>query len=216
MTQRAYSPKDIARIRIKELPLEGKWQESFGLPSRYDTWFISGQSASGKSAFSMQLSKELCRYGYVLYISLEEGVGKTFKDRMARERMDEVQGRFRVITDSDIDALKARLKKPRSGNFIIVDSIQYSEWLYPQIKDLVDSFPRRCFIFISQEYRGKPMGKGAERVRYMAGVKVRTIGFKAFCQGRSIGSAAAPYTIWEEGVIATSNNKATTSNNKEE
>ncbi len=44
------------------------------------------------------------------------------------------------------------------------------------------------------------------RLKYMADVKVRVMGYKAYCQGRAIGEAGAYYTVWEEGVMKTSNN----------
>ena len=201
MAKRAFSPKEIANIKIKELPLEGKWEEAFGHPSFYETWFIAGQSASGKSSFVMQLAKMLCGFGSVLYLSLEEGVGKSFQDRLKRFHMEEVQGRFRVILEESREDLIERLKKPKSATFIVVDSFQYAGWEYPETKALVDEFPKKCFIFISQESKGRPFGNAAVRLKYMAGVKVRTIGFRAYCQGRFVNGSDSYYTVWEEGAM---------------
>lgn len=61
----------------------------------------------------MQLAKELCSYGGVLYLSYEEGVSKSFQDRINRYKMNEVQGKFRVATDDTLDDLRARLKNAR-------------------------------------------------------------------------------------------------------
>lgn len=206
MAKRAYSPKEIAAIRIKELPLEGKWKDAFGCPGLYETWFIAGASASGKSSFVMQFAKMLCGIGSVLYLSLEEGVGLSFQQRLKRFKMDEVQGRFRVVVDDNIENLKERLNRPKSPSFVIVDSFQYAGWDYESTKALVELFPKKSFIFISQEDKGRPMGKPAVRLKYMAGVKVRTIGFRAYCQGRFSGDAASYYTIWEDGAIRVWNN----------
>lgn len=71
--KRAYSPKDIAAKKWVTLPWGEKWNKPFGFPAENASWFISGASASGKSSFVMQLSKELCKYGLVLYLSYEEG-----------------------------------------------------------------------------------------------------------------------------------------------
>lgn len=206
MAKRAYSPKEIAAIRIKELPLEGKWKDAFGCPGLYETWFIAGASASGKSSFVMQFAKMLCGIGSVLYLSLEEGVGLSFQQRLKRFKMDEVQGRFRVVVDDNMENLKERLNRPKSPSFVIVDSFQYAGWDYESTKILVEQFPKKSFIFISQEDKGRPMGKPAVRLKYMAGVKVRTIGFRAYCQGRFSGDAASYYTIWEDGAIRVWNN----------
>ena len=206
MAKRAYSPKEIAAIHIKELPLQGKWEAAFGCPGLYETWFIAGASASGKSSFVMQFAKMLCGIGSVLYLALEEGVGLSFQQRLKRFKMDEVQGRFRVVVDDSIEALKERLKRPKSPSFVIVDSFQYACWDYASTKELIEEFPRKSFIFISQEYKGQPMGKAAVRLRYLSGVKIRTIGYRAYCEGRFVGEAASYYTIWEDGAIRVWNN----------
>ena len=206
MATKAYSPKDIEKKQWKCLPWGTKWSEPFGEPPMTETWFVVGPSASGKSSFVMQLAKELCCFGTVLYVSYEEGVSHSFKERIQRYHMDEEQGKFRVVTDDTLEDLTARLAKKRSAKFVIVDSFQYAGWTYEETKALVDRFKHKSFIFVSQEYKGQPMGKPAARLRYMAGMKIRVAGYKAYCQGRYTGDAGSFFTVWEEGVIRTSNN----------
>ena len=206
MAKRAYSPREIAKKKYKTLQWELLWSEPFGNPCINETWFISGASASGKSSFVMQLAKELCKQGTVLYLSYEEGVNQSFKERIQLFNMNEVQGRFRVAVDDTLEELTERLSRPKSPQFVIVDSFQYADWTYEQVKGLVEKFSRKSFLFISQEYKGQPMGKPASRLKYMAGIKVRVVGYKAFCQGRFTGEPGSFYTVWEDGVIKTSNN----------
>ena len=71
---------------------------------------------------------------------------------------------------------------------------------------MMKRFPQKGFVFISQEYKGQPMGKAAIRLRYIADMKVRVAGYKAYCQGRSAGEPGNYYVVWEEGVLMTSNN----------
>ena len=66
-------------------------------------------------------------------------------------------------------------------------------------------FPQKGFVFISQEYKGQPMGKAAIRLRYISDMKIRVAGYKAYCQGRSAGNPGNCYVVWEEGVLMTSN-----------
>lgn len=204
--KRAYSPKEIIKKTYKTLPWGGKWKSAFGLPEENSTWFISGASASGKSSFVMQLAYELTHYGGVLYESYEEGLNQSFQERLKRFEMDKRQGMFRVATDDTITDLRNRLQRRHSAKFIIVDSFQYAGWTYPETKALVDTFPTKSFIFISQEAKGQPLGKTAIRLKYMAGVKVRVVGFRAFCQGRFNPDAGNSFVVWEEGVLRTSNN----------
>ena len=154
----------------------------------------------------MQLAYELTHYGQVLYLSYEEGLNQSFQERMLRFELDKRQGWFRVATTDTMDELTARLKRRHSAKFIIVDSFQYTGWTYPETKALVDMFPRKSFFFISQEVKSQPLGKSAVRLRYMAGVKVRVVGFRAYCQGRFNPDAGNSFVVWEEGVLRTTNN----------
>lgn len=206
MGKRAFSPKDVLSKTYKTLPWGEEWRAAFGDVPENETWFVSGASASGKSSFVMQLARELCQHGSVLYLSYEEGISQSFKERVRRERMEEVQGRFRVVTDDSHEELVARLSRPKSAKFVIVDSFQESGWSYGQAEELIGRFPRKSFIFISQEHKGQPMGKAAARLRYKAGLKVRVSGYRAYCQGRFTGSPGSYYTVWEEGVLRTTNN----------
>lgn len=154
----------------------------------------------------MQLARELCKYGKVLYMSYEEGVNQSFQRRMGYLKMNEVQGKFLVSLGESYEDFVARLKRPKSPKFVVVDSIQRTEWDYKQIEDLIEKFPRKCFIFVSMEYKSEPMGKPAMKVKYLTDMKVRVVGYRAYCQGRSIGTAGSYYVVWEDGIIRTSNN----------
>lgn len=205
--KRALTPRDIAAKKWKTLSWSEKWSKPFGFPAENASWFISGASASGKSSFVMQLSKELCNYGTVLYLSYEEGVNQSFQRRMGYLKMNEVQGRFRVAVGETYEEVIERLKRPKSPKFVVVDSVQRTEWEYKQIEELVTVlFPKKCFIFVSMEYKSQPMGKPAMKTKYLADMKVRVVGYKAYCQGRAIGEAGSYYVVWEEGIIQTSNN----------
>lgn len=197
---RAYSPSDVENLRIPEIPFSGEWERAFGRPSLFERWFIDGESASGKSTFVMLLGKKLCEYKKVVYVSLEEGVNLSFKRRMKRLHMDEVNRRFIVLVGETLEQLAERLKKPKSPHFVIIDSVQYTGLNFAKIKALLlDQFPRKSFIFVSQNYKGEPKGKTANDLKYDAGVKISTRGYRAYCTGRYIDDAAAYFTIWEEG-----------------
>lgn len=198
---RAYSPTEIENLRIPELPLDGEWEAAFGRPSRYERWFIDGESASGKSTFVMLLSKKLCQYGRVDYVSLEEGTSLSFKNRIERLRMKEVAGSFKVVTGVTVAEIVERLRRPKSANFVVIDSVQYLDVRsFERLKKLLlDRFPRKGFVLVSQVYKGRPKGKLADDLRFDCGVKIHTQGYRAYCQGRFSDDAAAYYTIWEDG-----------------
>ena len=206
MSKRAYSPKEVMAKTYRTLEWDGEWADAFGQPEENSTWLIHGPSASGKSSFVMQLAKRLCELGTVLYLSYEEGVSQSMQQRLKRFKMWEVQGRFRLVTDDSLEELSERLRRPKSARFVVVDSYQAAGWEYKPTVELIERFPRKSFIFISQEDKGQPMGKPAKRLKYYAGVKVRVIGYKAYCQGRFIPEAGTFYPVWEEGILRTTNN----------
>ena len=198
---RAYSPVEIERLRIPELPFTGEWERAFGRPSRFERWYVDGASTSGKSSFVMMLSKKLCDFGKVDYISLEEGANLSFKKRINRLRMSDVAGRFKVLTGTTVAELAERLARPKSANFVVIDSVQYLDvQSFARLKRLLlVRFPRKSFILVSQLYKGKPKGKMADDLKFDCGVKVRTKGYRAYCHGRYADDAEAYLTIWEEG-----------------
>lgn len=204
---RALNPRDIAAKKWVTLEWGEKWSRPFGHPAENAMWFICGKSASGKSSFVMQLAKELTNYGSVLYMSYEEGVSQDFQRRMEYLRMWEVGSRFKVAVEDSYEDLIERLKRPKSAQFVVVDSFQESGWHdYPKARDLVRMFPRKSFIFVSQEWKGQPAGKPSGHLRHLASMKVWVSGYKAYCQGRATSEAGSYYTVWEEGIIKTSNN----------
>lgn len=204
--KRAFSPRDIAAKKWKTLPWGDPWIGPFGQPAENASWFISGSSAAGKSSFVMQLGKELCNYGSVLYLSYEEKVNQTFQRRMNYLHMSEVQGKFRVVTDDTLEELKLRLKRPKGPKFIIVDSYQVAGWSYEEAVELMGMFPKKCFVWISQERKSEPMGGWAVKLRYICDMKVRVVGYKATCLGRSVSEVGSSFTVWDEGLIRTTNN----------
>lgn len=206
MAKRVYTPKDIESKKYECFDWDGEWLSAFGNPAMNSRWFVLGPSASGKSSFVMQLAKKLCEYGPTLYMSYEEGVGMEFQRRLKLMKMNEVQGRFVVTPDDTYKEIMDRLSKPKSPRFVVVDSFQVSDWSYEQALELMKRYPQKGFVFISQEYKGQPIGKAATRLRYIADMKIRVAGYKAYCQGRSAGSPGNYYVVWKEGVLMTSNN----------
>lgn len=198
---RAYTPREIGEKRYNTLPWGGEWQRVFGQPAVNELWFISGASAQGKSSFVMQLSKKLCEYGRVLYVSGEEGIRQSFQRRLRLFHMEDVNRRFFIIEDTNMEALTERLAKHKSPRFVVIDSFQVTGWTYEEVLALKERFPQKTFIYISQEYKSAPMGKSAVRLRYIAGVKVRVSGFVALCMGRESENHGRGFVVWEEGAV---------------
>lgn len=212
---RAYNPREVSQKKYEVIKWNGQWRESFGRPAMNETWFISGASAQGKSSFVMQLAKKLCEYGKTLYVSAEEGIRQSFQRRLEMFEMNSVGRKLNIIEDPDINLLKERLSKPKSPRFIIIDSFQMANWTYQDAMELIETFNKKSFIFISQEYKSRPMGADAVRLRYAAGVKIRVSGFMALCSGREKETAGGGgFVVWDEGAIRYGNKIAVEKKNE--
>jgi len=171
--------------------------ESFGKLVNNFIMIVWGMSGNGKSNFIMQFLIPLMEVGNILYIGLEEGFEATMQLNADRNFDQAVHSGKIVFADHEMsyDELVKKLKKKKSPQFIVIDSIQYWNITYDDYKRLKEMFPKKTFIFISHAAGKLPDGKTADKIRYDAGIKVRVEGFVAFIISRYGGSK--PFVINE-------------------
>ncbi|MBE6245568.1 MAG: ATP-binding protein [Bacteroidales bacterium] len=198
---KALSIYQVLSSRHDTLNFDGEWLEAIGNPAACGSWIIWGQSFNGKTAFAMQLAKYLCRFGKVLYNSMEEGVGRSIQVAIERTGMDSVARRFNLLDSEDIDELMLRLSQRKHPKVVIMDSIQYSGINYAQYKEIKKKFNDILWIWISQAEGRLPEGRLANRVRYDAMVKIRVEGYRAYINSRFKADYQGKnyITVWEEG-----------------
>ncbi len=196
--KKALSITDIFRKSYDVLPFEGRWAEAFAQPERVGTWIIWGNSGNGKSTFAMQLCAELSKYGKVLYDSLEEGYSLTFRNKLQLVRNEMDLGKLQVVNE-DIPDLSERLKRRRSADFVVVDSLQYTGMNYREYMKFKNTHPNKLLIFISHADGRNPSGRCAKSVMFDASLKIWVEGYKAFSKGRFIGENGGVFTVWEDG-----------------
>jgi hypothetical protein len=181
------------------LPFDGEFLAAIGQPERSGNWIIGGASASGKTTFIFKLAKYMTRFDRVYYNSLEEGAKRTTQMALERTGMIEARSRF-IITREPIDEMTERLRKRKSPNIVVVDSIQHSMITKREYMILTREFPSKLFIWVTHmDDRNKPVGAIANFVWYDADVKMRTEGYKMFADSRYQDGAPTPYVIWDEG-----------------
>lgn len=195
--RRAVSVTELLNKKFIEMPFEGKFKASFGIPERSGVWLVWGHSGNGKTRFLLQLAKEMAKYGKVAYDTLEEGARLSFQKAIRETNMKELSGRFIILNREPIEELKERLKRRKSPDIIIIDSFQYTGLTKPQYIALKEEFDKKLFIFISHADGKNPSGRPAVFVRYDADVKIRIEGYRAFPVSRYGGGE--PFTIWHEG-----------------
>lgn len=194
---KAKTVKQVLNQNLPVFPFEESWREAFGRPEKTGVWFIWGNSGSGKSAFVMQLAKELCKYGRTLFNSLEEGSGRTMQEALKRYGMISVNNRFNVTSESMAE-MSEKLNKKRSHDFVIIDSFQYTQLTYKEYILLKEAHKDKLLIFISHADGKKPAGRSANSVYYDATLKIWVEGYRAFSKGRFIGPKGS-FDIWPEG-----------------
>lgn len=177
--------------------------EVFGQLTNNFTMTVYGDSSNGKSNLIIQLLKILMPYGEALYISYEEGHEASMAimaDRQFQEA--EHSGRIRFADGQmDIEELRKRLRRKRSEQFIVIDSIQYWRIRWEDFVQLKLEFAnKKSFIFISHARGRKPKGNLAEAILYDSTIKVRVEGFVADVRSRlKLDGNPVPYVIWEDG-----------------
>ena len=195
---RALTVSEMLKKKHATFPFEGKWKSAFGEPEKTGVWLIWGNSGNGKSSFTMQLCKELCKYERVVYDSLEEGNSMTMKQSLVRHGMSDVGSRFNLLDAEPVPELMERLSKRKSWNIAVIDSFQYTQMTYRDYIRLKEQNKDKLLIFISHASGKSPRGSSAVSVMYDATLKIWVEGFKAFSKGRFFGESGE-YTIWDEG-----------------
>ncbi len=203
---RAISNQNVLAARFETADFTGAWLASFGRPELRGTWIIWGDSGSGKTTFTLMLCKYLANFGRVAYDSLEQGLSLSLQRAWERVGMIEAGSNVILLNKEDLPEMTARLRKRKSPEIIIIDSLQYLTKFYmQQLKELKAEFPDKLFVFISQaDKAGKdPDGHIAKKIRYDADVKIKVEGFKAFVTTRyedpERGEGGADFVIWEQG-----------------
>lgn len=203
---RAISNKNVLAAQFETADFDGPFLASFGRPELRGVWLIWGDSGSGKTTFTLQLCKYLAGFRRVAYDSLEQGLSLSLQKAWERVGMAEAGSNIILLNKEDLPELRARLRKRKSPEIIVIDSLQYLDKFYmKQFKDLKAEFPDKLFVFISQaDKAGKdPDGYIAKKIRYDADIKIKVEGFKAFVttryEDRDKGECGEDFIIWEQG-----------------
>lgn len=195
---RALSISDMEAKKYKVLPFSGPLYDAFGTPERRGIGFIWGGSGNGKTGLMLQLAKELAQFGRVGINSLEMGFSMAMRDAIMNAGLLEAKRKI-ILLQEPISELSERLLRPKSPDFIFVDSFQYSGLNYSQYKDFKEKHSHKFTYFISHADGKMPSGRAARSVMYDADFKIWVEGYKAFSKGRYIGPNGGIYTIWHEG-----------------
>lgn len=195
---RTLTAKEILGIRRQSITLGGEWGRCVGTIDRHGVVIIWGNSGNGKSSAVVSLCRELTRYGRTLYVSLEEGYSLSFQNTLRRFDMDSCGSRFQVLDHATPEELVERLSKPRSPEFVVIDSFQYFGLSYKGYLEFKERLGNKLLVFVSHADGRQPSGRAARAVKYDAMLKIWVEGFVAFSNGRFIGETGQA-VLWRQG-----------------
>lgn len=186
---RTFTPKNVLERTPKILPLKGMWREVLGEPERGKMWLIWGREKQGKTWCAMLLFRELAQNESVLYISAEEGLGKSIQDVILRANIDVSNKRCKMKDKVPFEKIREYLKKRYAPKIVIIDNVTvYQDELKKKdIDSLKDDYPDTIFIFIAHEERGEPYTAPAKRISKLADRIIHIEGLTATVGGRLTG-----------------------------
>jgi hypothetical protein len=151
------------------MPFSGEWDKLIGQPERAVVGLYGVIAEMGKHLCT-PVASYITLFTRVVYYSLEEGISESLKRSVILNGV--VGTRKLILLDKEpIPELCERLKKHKSPNVIIVDSIQYSGINYKEYKALRDEFRNKHSYFLSHADGREPAGRTAKSIRYDANVK---------------------------------------------
>lgn len=196
---RAYSVSNVITKKFHPLEFEGEWLECLGKPDKSFSAIIYGGSSNGKTEAAVKFAKNLTNFGKVDYNSLEQGLSKTMQDALLRNHMESCDNTFRLLDRMPFDELIKRFSKPKSADFLLIDSVQYlriTKAQYYQLKELMIA-KKKGIIWISQAKGKLPKGALADDIMFDVDLKLFVEGFKLFPDGR-LNGGGEPFIIWAE------------------
>jgi hypothetical protein len=148
---------DLKKMDFKILDFRDKWNAFFGYPSVTFHCIIHGLPGEGKSTFAIQFAKYLAEnIGRVVYISGEEGITKTLKDKFMNN-----DGISRYLDIADLRTFDDIIKniQPEVYNFIFIDSLDNMRIDAEKMKKIRERYKNSALITISQSTKdGKIRG----------------------------------------------------------
>ena len=191
MAVRAKTINQIYQQRHETLPLGGIFGEVLGEPERDGAWIIYGSEKQGKTWLSVKLADYLSEYMKVLYISAEEGTGANFVNTCRRANLHPGNRMLQFTEYISLDELRNKLDKRRSAQAVFLDNVTiYADELKGGgVRNLLQRYPNKLFIFIAHEDRNEPYTAQARLIRKLAKVVVYVKGLYCSFGGRVPGGA---------------------------
>lgn len=196
---RAYSVSNVLSKKFNPLDFSGEWEATLGKPDKAFSAIIWGGTTNGKTEAAMKLAKYLTNFGKVAYDSLEQGLSSTIQKALIRNHMDTCGNSFILLDREPFEDLLIRMSKPKSPDFLFIDSVQYTRITKAQYYELKELMLKKGkgIIWISQAKGSLPKGALADDIMFDVDLKLWVEGFKLFPDGR-LNGGGEPFVIWAQ------------------
>lgn len=163
------STSELLNRHYKALSFKDKWADFFGCPAITFHCVVHGKPGEGKSTFCMQFAHYLATdFGKTIYISGEEGFGKTMQDKI---RLSNASASDLFICDlRSYDDIMAKIPE-RVYNFIFIDSLDNLGIDAHKMKEIRKRFKDSALITISQSTKDGKM-RGSQELNHDADITV--------------------------------------------
>ncbi len=187
---RAISTKTLFEKKYKEFDFKGVWGQVLGNPEKGKEWLIWGDEKNGKTLFALKLAEYISQFESVMYISAEEGFGKSFQQNAKdRAKIDFKKTKVKWLEYEPLEEVEKILDKRQSPKVVFFDNMTAykDEFMQGRYTKLVKKYPNITMIFIAHEERGEPFTAAAKLCKKLARIIIRVEGMVANITGSCPG-----------------------------
>lgn len=187
MGEKGHGVSSIMSWKFVDQPLPQEWLDHLGAVPQNFSIYVDGDGGQGKTEYLMMLAKVLCIWlnAKVFLNNCEQKKHKGIQISAIRNKFEEIPGgKFIYRGIQDFEKLKAQLRKPNSGRFVIIDSISFFPLNAKQVQELMNEFPKKNFILVAYF---ADAGKN-KSIMHLCDIKVRLVDFVAKCRASRFGA----------------------------
>jgi predicted ATP-dependent serine protease len=187
---KAISLKTLYEKKYKEFEFAGLWGNVLGNPEKGKEWLIWGDEKNGKTLFALKLAEYISQFESVLYISAEEGTGKSFQENAKnRAKVDFKKAKIKVLEYTPLTELETILEKRQSPKVVFFDNFTAykDDFAKGNYRKFTQKYPCHTMIFIAHEERGEPYTAAAKLCKKLARIIFRVEGMVANITGSCPG-----------------------------
>ncbi|MBF2024343.1 P-loop NTPase family protein [Flavobacterium psychrophilum] len=187
---RAISTKTLFEKKYKEFEFTGVWGDVLGNPEKGKEWLIYGDEKNGKTLFALKLAEYISQFESVMYISAEEGFGKSFQQNAKeRAKIDFKKSKVKWLEGEPLDEIERILDKRQSPKVVFFDNMTAykDEFVNGRYRKLTQKYPNITMVFVAHEERGEPYTAAAKLCKKLARIIFRVEGMVANITGSCPG-----------------------------